>query len=254
MPMFLREFSSWMLRYRRTWKGTIVISVANPLLFLMPSAPGSDSWWTPRRWAASDLPGVLRPRDARRRGDAERLRRGGVRGPRLPAHGQGYLVAAATPLEPRDIMAGHMLFMAFRIGTSALAFAVVMFGLRRRPLPVGGAHRARRPADRHGLRGPAGGVDGDRRQVQHPQHGVPVRADADVPVLRDLLRASRRSPTGCARWRTSLPLWHGVDLCRTLSLGTATPLTSAIHVGYLAALTAGGVAVALTTYRRHIHV
>src|SRR5260370_6699070 len=36
------------------------------------------------------------------------------------------------------------------------------------------------------------------------------------------------------------PLWHGVALCRSLSLGTATLGGALIHVGYLAGLTAIG--------------
>src|SRR6202020_775147 len=36
------------------------------------------------------------------------------------------------------------------------------------------------------------------------------------------------------------PLWHGVALCRSLSLGTATIGEALLHIGYLAALTAAG--------------
>jgi len=36
----LRAFSYWMLAYRRTWRGTIVVSVANPLLFLVGVGAG----------------------------------------------------------------------------------------------------------------------------------------------------------------------------------------------------------------------
>ncbi len=45
------------------------------------------------------------------------------------------------------------------------------------------------------------------------------------------------------------PLWHGVDLCRSLSLGTATPGRALLHVGYLSAWVAGGAAVAVARYR-----
>lgn len=48
------------------------------------------------------------------------------------------------------------------------------------------------------------------------------------------------------------PLWHGVDLCRSLALGTAEPLLAAIHVAYLGTVTAVGVAAALTTFRRRL--
>jgi lipooligosaccharide transport system permease protein len=50
------------------------------------------------------------------------------------------------------------------------------------------------------------------------------------------------------------PLWHGVALCRALSLGTADLGGSLVHVGYLAAVTAAGVAWGNRTYRRRLYV
>ena len=50
------------------------------------------------------------------------------------------------------------------------------------------------------------------------------------------------------------PLWHGVALCRSLSLGTATSAGRCIHVGYLAALTAAGIIAGDRTYRRRLYV
>jgi lipooligosaccharide transport system permease protein len=52
-------------------------------------------------------------------------------------------------------------------------------------------------------------------------------------------------------WAT--PLWHGVDLCRSLSLGTATWPTSLGHVAYLAALAGAGYLVARRNYRRNLY-
>jgi lipooligosaccharide transport system permease protein len=50
------------------------------------------------------------------------------------------------------------------------------------------------------------------------------------------------------------PLWHGVALCRSLSLGTATPGAALGHVAYLAGLAAIGVAVGRRNYRRRLYV
>jgi lipooligosaccharide transport system permease protein len=49
------------------------------------------------------------------------------------------------------------------------------------------------------------------------------------------------------------PLWHGVDLCRSLSLGTATAGMTLVHIGYLTALTGVGLWLATRTYQRHLH-
>ncbi|AWS46079.1 ABC transporter permease [Streptosporangium sp. 'caverna'] len=253
MPMFLREFSSWMLRYRRTWKGTIVISVANPLLFLIAIGAGLGQLVDPSSLGGLTYleffaPGIIA---------AAAMQNAYIEGA-FAVHGslrrgQGYAVAAATPLEPRDIMAGHMLFMAFRIGTSALAFAVVMMalGATRSPWAV--------------LTVPAALLTGMAFAAPLAAWTVTVdKFDTLNKVFRFVLMpmylfsgtffSIETLPDWLRPLAYVLPLWHGVDLCRTLSLGTATLLTSAIHVGYLGALTAAGVAAALVTYRRHIHV
>jgi Nod factor-specific ABC transporter NodJ protein len=253
MPMFLREFSSWMLRYRRTWRGTIVISVANPLLFLVAIGAGLGRLVDPSSLGGLTYleffaPGMLA---------AAAMQNAYVEGAFMVHDSlrqrRGYTVAAATPLEPRDILAGHMLFMAFRIGMSALAFAVVMmaFGATRSPWAV--------------LTVPAALLTGMAFAAPLAAWTVTVdKFSALNTVFRFVLMPMylfagtffgiETLPDWLRPLAYVLPLWHGVDLCRTLSLGTATLLTSAIHVGYLGALTLAGVAAALVTYRRHIHV
>jgi lipooligosaccharide transport system permease protein len=48
------------------------------------------------------------------------------------------------------------------------------------------------------------------------------------------------------------PLWHGVDLCRTLALGTATVGRSLLHIGYLTAWVVAGVAAGVSAFRRRL--
>jgi lipooligosaccharide transport system permease protein len=49
------------------------------------------------------------------------------------------------------------------------------------------------------------------------------------------------------------PLWHGVELCRSLSLGTAQLIPSIGHTCYLLAVTAAGVYAGSLTYRRRLY-
>ena len=60
-------------------------------------------------------------------------------------------------------------------------------------------------------------------------------------------------PTWLREFAYVTPLWQGVDLCRTLSLGTATTASTLVHVGYLGALTVAGTAAAGHQYRRQLH-
>jgi len=50
------------------------------------------------------------------------------------------------------------------------------------------------------------------------------------------------------------PLWHGVALCRALTLGAVTLGGALINVGYLVGLTAIGVAAGNRSYRRRLYV
>lgn len=49
------------------------------------------------------------------------------------------------------------------------------------------------------------------------------------------------------------PLWHGVELCRGLSLGTASLASAVVHVGYLLTPAGAGFGAAHLTYLRRLH-
>ena len=129
-------FRYWMTRYRRTWRGTIVISVANPLLFLLGIGAGlgnlvdthAPSQLGGVSYIAFFAPGLLA---------ASSMQTGFIEGAGRVAMAAGwngsYRTATTTPLEPGEIMGGHLLFIAFRVFTSARAFVVVMaaFGVSR---------------------------------------------------------------------------------------------------------------------------
>jgi lipooligosaccharide transport system permease protein len=48
------------------------------------------------------------------------------------------------------------------------------------------------------------------------------------------------------------PLWHGVDLCRTLALGTASVGRTTVHTLYLLAWVIAGTALARLAYQRRL--
>ena len=48
------------------------------------------------------------------------------------------------------------------------------------------------------------------------------------------------------------PIWHGVELCRGLTLGTTELLTALGHVAYLLVWTVGGFLLARRSYRRRL--
>jgi ABC-type polysaccharide/polyol phosphate export permease len=255
MARALHGFRYWLKLYSRTWRGTIVISVANPLLFLLGVGVGIGHLVDQGHSTAlagvsySDFfaPGLLA---------ASAMQTGFVESGGRVAQAAGwtgsYRAAVTTPLEPDEIMAGHMMFMAFRLITSSAAFLVVMiaFGVT--------------PGWWALATWPAAVLTGLAFAAPVASWTVTVRTPAQINALfRFVLMpmymfsgtffALSQLPHGIRLVAAALPLAQGVALCRSLSLGTATLPAVLGHATYLLALVIGGIAVARITYRRRLH-
>jgi Nod factor-specific ABC transporter NodJ protein len=247
------EFAYRLQRYRRTWRGTVVISVVNPLLFLIAiglglghvvSHPASLHGVSYLQFFA---PGMLA---------AAAMQNGIVESGWPVSHGVSkggsYRVAITTPLESSDIMIGHILFMTMKIALSALAFVVVMvaFGAAHSWLVVFAVPAAT-------LTGLAFATPtaAFAATVSSPK----VVGDLFKWVVMPLYLFSgtffpvTQLPLALRALAYATPLWHGVDLCRTLSLGTATWGRCAMNVGYLSTVVILGIVVARRTYRRRLY-
>ncbi|MDX6205845.1 MAG: lipooligosaccharide transport system permease protein [Frankiales bacterium] len=250
----LHEFSYQLHRYRRTWRGTIVVSVVNPLLFLLAIGVGlgkvvanHPAGLHGATYLAFFAPGMLAAA-AMQNGIVE----GGFPVSRAVMPSGSYSVTVTTPLDSTDIMLGQSLYMAFKLALSAVTFVAVMacFGATRSwwslaAIPAatltGLAFATPTMAWAAGVRNPRA-VFGAFKWVVMPLYlfsGTFFPVTQLPIVLRALAYAT--------------PLWHGVDLCRTLSLGTATWARTAGHVGYLLAFTVIGVVLAARSYRRRLY-
>lgn len=251
----LRVFEYWFIRYRRTWRGSIVISVLNPMLFLLGIGAGlghlvdrhAPTQLAGISYAAFFAPGLLA---AAMMQTAFLESSWPVASAAMPAG--AYRSAVPTPLRPGQLMAGHMLFVAFRLVTSSAAFVLVMvaFGL----LP--------------GARGPAvllaATLTGLAFATPSAAWAVGVRLQRQTSnVFRMVIMplymfsgsffALTQLPTPLRVLIGALPLAQGVELCRSLALGTAGAGATAAHAGYLAAFAVLGFALAGSTYRRRLH-
>lgn len=250
----LRECRNWLLRYRRTWRSTIVISVLNPLLFLAAIGlgigrlvkPGAAALGTPS-YLDFFAPGMLA---------AATMQNGIVEagfGVGFAKRRDGaYTTAVATPLAPADIFAGHLLYMALKLTLTSAAFLIVMVAIGAAPSPM---VILALPAVV--LLGIAFCTPTAAWAVTLPNPGRIGEAFKWVVMPLYLFSgtffAVSQMPAPLRWLAYATPLWHGVDLCRSLSLGTATWGRSAIHVGYLLATAAIGAAFALRLYRKHLH-
>jgi lipooligosaccharide transport system permease protein len=251
-----RAFRCWLVMYKRTWRASVWSSVLGPLFYLGAMGYGLGSLVDKSGTAALGgvsyvvfvAPAVLAVHSMNSAlGNALFPVFGGMHWNRI------YIAAKATMLRPADIYRGHLLFITMRIAMNAACYIVFMaaFGLISSPwaallLPVAvllGVAFATPAA--------AWAVTLENDSAMN----YPIRFGA-IPLM--LFSGTFFPISQLPGWIRPLayatPLWHGVALCRALSLGTVDAGSAAIHVGYLAALAAIGLWFGARTYRRRLYV
>jgi lipooligosaccharide transport system permease protein len=165
--------------------------------------------------------------------------------------GRNYEAMLSTPLTTRNLVIGELAWVAFRIGTLAAVFLVVLtiFGITRSPLAIfavpvamliGVAFSACLIAFSSTQRNDVG-FSAIFRFVINPLF---LFSGTFFPLdrLPDAIEP--------IAWLT--PLFHGVQLVRGLVLGTLDPVAVPFHLAYLLAMTAIGVALADRFLRRRM--
>ena len=157
----------------------------------------------------------------------------------------------ATPLTERDAFVGHQLFVVTRVFTSSAAYLAVItaFGavsswLALLVVPV---------AVLLGL------------AFSMPMAALSARVEEDrtfVTIFRFLvvpmfLFSGTFFPVSQLPFAFELvayvtPIWHGVELCRMLTLGTVELGPALGHLAYLLVWTFGGLALARRTYKNRL--
>jgi lipooligosaccharide transport system permease protein len=252
----VRELRFWLTDYRRTWRGSIYSSLLNPLLFLGAMGLGLGTLINARGDAALGgvsylvflAPGLLAA-------TAMTTAVGESTYPVLASVKwvKTYQAATASPLRPADIFHGHMLFVALRLAMNCAIFLGVAAALGAvrsfwalAALPV---------AVLTGVAFNAVIESWAITRTRDTSFAVIFRFGM-IPLF--LFSGTFFPITQLPAWLRPVayltPLWHGVALCRALTLGVATPGGALVHVGYLAGLTAIGVAAGNRSYRRRLYV
>jgi lipooligosaccharide transport system permease protein len=252
----VREFRYWLTNYRRTWRGSIYSSVLSPLLYLGAMGVGLgtlvDAHGTASLGGLSYLaflaPGLL----------AAAAMQAAVEESTYPVLGsvkwrRTYYAAAASPLRPADIFHGHLLFTVMRLAMNSAVFLAVMaaFGAVASPWALAAL--------------PAAVLTGLAFAAPIEAWAITVTKDTSfalifrfgmIPLF--LFSGTFFPVTQLPAWLRPLayltPLWHGVALCRSLTLGTASLGGALAHVAYLAALAGVSIAAGNRTYRRRLYV
>lgn len=240
--MLGRQVDYWWTVYRRTWKGSAVLSFVQPWLYIgaMGLLLGDyvDDSGSALDGASSYLqfiaPGLLAA-TAMQVGTSE------VMWPVMGAikWDKTYFGMIATPLRVRDIVVGHVGYGIFRVVLSTVVFAAVLglvgtygsflgfLATLASAILVGTAFVTPVYAYSAGLRSEQGFALFYRLGVM-PMF---LFSGAFFPI------SNLSEPL---EWVARLtPLWHGVELCRMSTLETWDPIAF-LHIAYLLALTAVG--------------
>jgi lipooligosaccharide transport system permease protein len=251
----LRVLAHQLLGWRRVWRGTVFTGFVAPLLYLGAMGLGLGSLLSQRgtlvdgvTYVAFLAPGVM----------AATAMQTGVGESTWPVLAgikwqRQYHAMLASPLEPGDVVLGHLLYVACRLfvgGAVYLLVATVLgavesgWALVTVPVVVlvGLAHAA--PVFALSTR-----LDGDSgfnflfRFVVTPMF---LFSGTFFPISRlpDWLEP--------LAWAT--PLWHGVELCRSFLLGRPMDRLDVVHAAYLLGWLVVGTLLARAGLRRRMVV
>ena len=254
LTLAFRPLEFFLTQYRRMWRGNVVTSVVSPVVYLLALGVGLGVFVD----RSADLPNGVSYLEFVAPGlmaaTAMQISSFEASWPVLSAikWDRQYHAMLATPLRIRDVILGHQAYFAFRLILTATVYFVVIaaFGAVESPLGVlaipvtvlvGLAFTAPLAA-----------------WAAHTQTEVSFVAIFRFVILPMFLFSgtffpisSLPAPLEVLAWFT--PLWHGVTLCRDLTLGDVSPVDLA-HVAYLLAFIAVGLVAARFTYTRRLSV
>ena len=253
MSYALRSYEFWVTFYRRTWRGSVATSIVNPVFYLGALGIGlgtlvNRSGTTPDgvKYLAFVAPGVLAATAMQiATTEASWPVLGSIRWTR------GYYAMLATPLGIRDIVFGHQAWMATRVVSSCAVYLAVIAAFGGVHSPLGALALPACFLIGVAFSAPMAAYAATR---EHDSAFVVVNRFAIIPMFlfSGTFFPVSRLPL-VLRWIAyGTPSWHGVDLCRSLTLGRVHWPLAIAHVLYLLAWGAVGLAFALRTYSRRL--
>lgn len=246
-------FQYWLTNYKRSWRGTVISGLIGPVFFLLAMGFGlgalvdrSPGGVDGMGYLTFVAPGIL----------AAQAMQTAVSESTFPVMGghkwfRIYFAMTATPLESRDVLLGHLAFVAMRVTMTSVAFALVavVFGAMSVVWVVAGVIAAVltglafvTPVFTYSIRQDSeSGFNVLFRFIVMPMF---LFAGVFFPI--------DRLPTVLEWVAMATPLWHGVDLTRGLVLETISAPVALGHVGYLLAWIVGGFVAASFAFRKRL--
>ena len=249
----LRAYEHWLAQYKRVWRGTIGTSLINPLLYLTALGVGLGTIVDRSANAPAGVPyldfiapGLL----------AAAAMQTATTESSWPVMGaikwtRTYYAMTATPLTERDVLLGHQLFVVTRLLTASAAYLLVValfgavsswWGVLAIPAAVLIGTAFSMPMSAYAI------------SREHDHSFPPIFRFVIVPMFlfSGTFFPVERMPLLFELFAYVTPIWHGVELCRDLTLGRMELLPALGHVAYLLLWSVGGLVLARRAYRRRL--
>ena len=253
VTLALRPLEFFFTQYKRVWRGTAVTSVITPVVYLLALGVGLGVFVD----RSADLeagvsylefvaPGLMAA-------TAMQIASFESAWPVLSAikWDRQYHAMLATPLRVTDVVLGHQAYFAARLlGTSAIYLIVIAaFGAVNSPLGI--------------LAIPVGMLVGLAFSCPLAAWAAYTETEVSfIAIFRFVILPMflfsgtffpvEELPLPLEVIAYFTPLYHGVELCRSLTLGTVELLPALGNLGFLLAVIGAGLAAAHVTYRRRL--
>lgn len=248
----LRVLEGELVAYRRTWRGSVITTFVNPVLFLSAMGLGLGSLVDrgtglgSLSYLAFYASGLL----------AAQAMQTGVGDAAFPVMAgfkwsKSYHTALATPIAIRDLVFGHAAFILLRVTLAALAFAVAaaLFGAFTITAALSAVPVVVLCGLAYAL--PTMAYTASR---EHESALIAVFRFGLVPMF--LLSGTFFPLDQLPGWLQAVarivPLWHAIELVRAITLDVASSLPWPAHVGYLVVWLVAGAVLAPRLFRRRL--
>jgi lipooligosaccharide transport system permease protein len=265
-PAAVRVLEHELLLYRRVWRGSIFSSFLNPVLFLAAMGVGLGGYVSQNGGSAGAgaggaaaalggvsylvfiAPGLLASTAMQAAaGESTFPIMGGIVWDRT------FLGMLATPVRTLDVLLGKVAYILVRLTLVCSVFfgVMVLFGATHGPQAI----LAVPAAVLTGLAFTTPIVAFSATQKTPNGFNALFRFGV-IPLFlfSGTFFPISQLPVILQPVAVITPLWHGVDLCRMLAVGTADAAGVLIHVAYLGAMAVAGLVLALRAFRRRLEL
>lgn len=245
-----------LLRFRSTFRGTVVVGATGPLMYLLGIGIGIGSQIDAE---AAELgtgnyldfvgPGLMAAAAMQLAGSESLWQTGGM----LKWEGT-YVSITSTPLSIAQLFAGHVMWIGFRVLVASTLFLLVLlpFGVPFGPLAVLAPFAA--VLTGMGFAGPISAWTGYVTSKGFADQSFPMILRLFILpmyLFSGAFYPIEQLPEVLTWISRVLPVWHGVQLCRGLILNEGLSLASAAgHVAVLLAYVVVGIYVGTKTFTR----